>query len=374
MDGPRAPRADELDSLLDLLCEIWDYFPRLYSQEYLHDGIRRRLHRRDARIIVEDGRPVSNIQMLFHDIDAYGCRFKTASIGCVCTRADRRNRGFAGAILQRCLKDMTDAGARLLFVSGDRSLYRRNHCVHAGDFLDARLDPAVLPPAPPSLSVRRVQPDAWPLLAPLYQAEPVRFRRRLNFLQETCFWWDCNRHQIWLIESAGRALAYAAFVTGFVAEGQKPTPALAEYAGSRAALVDALPAIAQGGSYSAVELAFPAWDRDLAYLVGRLGAELRPRPLPHHTVRLLDLPGLMLELRPYLAARLPESDLDRLSFAQEGETCRFTCGEQTLSLGLSEAAPLVLGGPNRPAVEGDLGRVLASVFPLPLPLIGFEYI
>ena len=205
-------------------------------------------------------------------------------------------------------------------------------------------------------------------------AARVRFRRRLNFLQETCFWWDCNRHQIWLIESAGRALAYAAFVTGFVAEGQKPTPALAEYAGSRAALVDALPAIAQGGSYSAVELAFPAWDRDLAYLVGRLGAELRPRPLPHHTVRLLDLPGLMLELRPYLAARLPESDLDRLSFAQEGEACRFTCGEQTLSLGLSEAAPLVLGGPNRPAVEGDLGRVLASVFPLPLPLIGFEYI
>ncbi|MDH4179615.1 MAG: GNAT family N-acetyltransferase, partial [Armatimonadota bacterium] len=102
MDGPRAPRREELDPLLDLLCDIWPHFTTRYTQQELHSFIRRRVHRRDTRIIAEDGRVVSNIQMMYNHISVYGCRLKVAGIGCVCTREDRRKRGLAGAILEHC--------------------------------------------------------------------------------------------------------------------------------------------------------------------------------------------------------------------------------------------------------------------------------
>ena len=41
---------------------------------------------------------------------------------------------------------------------------------------------------------------------------------------------------------------------------------------------------------------------------------------------------------------------------------------------LSQAAPLVLGGPDAPEVKGELGRVLGEVFPVPFPMPGFNYV
>ncbi len=91
------------------------------------------------------------------------------------------------------------------------------------------------------------------------------------------------------------------------------------------------------------------------------------------THRLIDLPGLMRKLRPYLRERLERRDLRRLSFEQEGERCVFAYGDERVECSLSEAAPLVLGGPAAPEVSGDLGRVLSGILPVPFPMPGFNY-
>lgn len=374
MDGPRAPRRNELDALLDLVSEVWPHFHDCYTDEELHAAIRRPVHRRDARVIVEGERVVSNIQMLFNDVSVYGSRFRVTGIGCVCTREDRRRRGLAGAILDHCLAEMTAKKARLLYVSGDRNLYRRNHCIRAGSYLEAEVDRESLGRANASLAVRRITEDEWATVAPLHQAEPVRFVRRAGFLAETCFWWGDMDPDMWVIESDERPVAFIVLVRHWGSEPGGTVREALEYAGSRRAILDALPDICDAMGVSRVQFCFPTHDRELAHILGSRGAALTPATLPGHTIRLLNLPGLMRDLRQYLAELLPRSDLRRLSFDQQDTTCRFAYGDQAVELDLGQSALVVLGGPNAPEIPGDLGRVLSQVFPLPAPVPGLNHL
>lgn len=65
------------------------------------------------------------IQSGTHLISAY-------SIGAVCTHPDYRGQGFAGQLLDLCRQHARAAGASLLFISGDRSLYTRAGSVPFG--------------------------------------------------------------------------------------------------------------------------------------------------------------------------------------------------------------------------------------------------
>ena len=366
--------------MLDLLCGVWSHFRGRYSQEQLRAGIRRPLHRRMARIIVEDGRVVSNIQVLYSYVSVYGSRFKVASIGGVCTREDCRGRGLASAVLSRCLEETAAAGARILYVSGDRGIYRRNHCVKAGQFFQVDLRPDSLAPAGASvpagspLALRRVSTGDWPMLAPLHQAEPVRFLRRADFLSRTVFWWDEFNPEIWLVERERRALAYVVLAPARWAEPGDTTRIVTEYAGSRAAILAALPRLFEVGAVSSVGFSVPAWDRDMLHLLAGIGAPLTALTLPDHTIRLLNLPGLIQQLRGHLAARLPRRDLRRLSFGQQGEKCLLKLGEQEAELDLSQTARLVFGASDAPDMSGDLGRVLSRIFPLPIPPPGVNFV
>jgi len=374
LDGPRAPRSDELDSLLDLLSATWPHFARRYTERELRSRIRRPVHRRYARIIVEDGRVVSNIQTIHNRVSIYGSPFKVASIGGVCTREQSRNRGLAGTILQHCLDETTARGARLLYVSGGRGLYRRHHCVDAGPYLHVELTPDSLPPPTSSATPRRVTADDWPTLARLYQAEPSRFVRTADFLARTCFWWDETRPEMWLVESSGAPVAYLITAPPWGADPADPTRILGEYAGSRAAILDSLPAILQATGAARAKLAIPAHDRAFLHLLSSLGASPAPATLFGHTIRLLNLPGLMRDLRSHLAALLPRADLRQLSFDQQGTTCLFACGDQRAEFDLADAARIVFGAPDAPQLPGDLARALSPVFPLPLPAPGLNYI
>ena len=118
-------------------------------------------------------------------------------------------------------------------------------------------------------------------------------------------------------------------------------------------------------------------DRELSYLLSRRGIALEPTHV-EGTHGILDLPGLMRDMRQYLAARLPRTDLRRLSFGQQGDTCTFGLGDERLELdalqaaSASQAVRLVLGSPEAPSVGGELGRALSAVFPLPMPMPGFN--
>jgi len=348
-------------------------FDRMYSWEYFLAGLRRPAHRRGALIIAADERPVSHILTTYDHVSIYGCRIKVASIGGVSTHPDHRGKGYAGAILRHSLDRMTRAGAKLLIVSGNRTLYRRNHCARVGHLYEADLRPDLLPAPASSLSVRRVTRDDWPLLAPVHQTEPVRFLRTADSVSRGCFWWDCDNPEFWLIESKAGPLAYLGFTPVHDEEDGPTARRIFEYAGSRAAILDALPAIFQAAGLTRLRFRILGHDQELIYLLSRLNLQLTPATF-YGTHRLLDLPGLMRQLRPYLAARLPRADLRRLSFQQEGETCTFAYGNEHLQLDLTKAVALVLGAPDAPKLSGDLHRLLSTIYPLPFPTPGFNYV
>ena len=75
-----------------------------------------------------------------------------------------------------------------------------------------------------------------------------------------------------------------------------------------------------------------------------------------------------------MAARLAPPELAQLSFGQEGDACRFAFAGEELQLDPSAAVRIVLGSPDAPQVEGELGRVLNRLFPLPTIQPGLNYV
>jgi predicted N-acetyltransferase YhbS len=369
---PRQPRREEAEDLATLLGDIFR-LSKLYSEEQIVTTLRRAATRRDTLIMAEDGRPVSHIRTAYADVLVYGCRFRVASIGSVSTHPDYRGRGYAGAVLEASLQRMEAKRAKVLIVSGDRSLYRRAHCVSVGRIAQAALRPEQLGAPPAHVTVRRFSADDWAPLAPLHQTESVRFARPMGFMSNLPFWWNYDRPEIWLIEAYGRPAAYVMLAPPWGSDPKEATREVHEYAGSRAVLLDALPAIFEAGKINEIRVRALGHDGGLIHPLRQRGLEFVDEPLAG-THRIIDLPGLMGKLRPYLRERLEVRDMRRLSFEQQGDRCAVAYGEQRHELTLSEAAPLVLGGPGAPQLSGELARVLPAIFPIPFPQPGFNYV
>jgi predicted N-acetyltransferase YhbS len=371
VDGPRLVRREEAEELSHLLCGIFG-FDHYYNKEFISDALQRPVHRRGATIIAEDGKPVSHILTTVDQVSVYSCHLKVASIGGVCTHPHYRHRGYASLILQESLRAATAAGARVLIVSGDRGLYRRNHCARVGDLLACQILPESLRPGHGKLAVRRVTADHWPLLSPLNAAELVHFVRGADFFSRCCWWWNCVSNEIWRVDSNGELVAYLSLLPPW-REEHRPTRTVGEYAGCRAAILDALPIIFQQTEIAGISFLVSARDEELAYLLANRGLALKAAALPG-THRLLNLPGLMRDLRPYLAARLTSQVMRPLASDQQEEVCCFLLGQERAEMDLTQAIKLILGGPDAPRIGGELGRALTSIFPLPFPLPGFNYV
>ncbi|HUU54053.1 MAG TPA: GNAT family N-acetyltransferase [Armatimonadota bacterium] len=372
MAAPRPVEPNEIEDLADLIGSVFGLDDH-YSKEHMVSKMRRPTDRRSTLVVVEHGQVVSHIRTVYSRVSVYGCEFNVASVGTVLTRPEYRGKGHAGAILEMSLRDMARKRAKVMIVSGDRGLYRRAHCVPAGRVLSGTVRRDDLQDRGAGVSVRRVGPEDWPLLAPMHQAESVRFVRPVGFVEKLPFWWDCEYPELWLVERAGDPVAYAGLAREWDRKEGSKRRRVWEYAGSRAALVEALPAIFEETGLDEVAFGVLGHDRELSYLLRRQGVALEERRSVG-TLRLIDLPGLMRRLRPYLRERLERRDLRSLSFDQEGDRCVFAYGEERLECGVAEATPLVLAGPHAPKVTGDLKRVLARVFPVPLPMAGFNFV
>jgi len=133
MEGPRAAKIEELPLVEKLSNTVFrtrvddgqtmfQEFPDLFSVENIEN----------VRIVVEDGIPVSNMNYLIRPVSIYGCTINTASLGAVATLEKYRGRGYASALLDDCIERMSNQGAHVLLISGDRRLYRNVGSVPAG--------------------------------------------------------------------------------------------------------------------------------------------------------------------------------------------------------------------------------------------------
>jgi GNAT superfamily N-acetyltransferase len=365
-EGPRLATAAERDDLGELMARCFGGAVRPRA--------RRRRWRPDLRgawVMARGGKPVSHVKLVYNHLLIYGCRVKVASIGGVCTHPDFRGQGIATALLDHCTQEAKGAGAALMIISGGRGLYRRAQAVDAGATLRADIVPGAVQRAQEGGWVRPATAEDWPAFARLYQQEPVRFVRSADFFARAM----ARRHHggAWMVGSPEGAEAYLLLARDWSVGHDAPQRIVGEYAGSRAALVEALPLILEQSGLQLMSFDFPAHDRELAYLLARQGIELARETIRDHTIRLLDLPVLMRRLRPYVRARLARNEARQLSFEQ-GDGCIFRYGSEEVVLDLARSAALVLGGRRAPRVRGELGRVLAAVLPIPLPLPGMNYV
>ncbi|MBN1461835.1 MAG: GNAT family N-acetyltransferase [Armatimonadetes bacterium] len=368
---PRAVQKSEVPQLTEMLGRIFR-LDRRYLYEEMAREVGRATSRRNALVLEADGKIVSHIRTAYSHVSIYGCTFKIASIGCVATEDAYRGREYASRVLDASLRQMRRAGAKVLIVSGSRGLYQRAHCVPAGRLCEAVLRPD-FGERRATLSVSKVDAREWATLAPLQQAESVRFARELGFLEQRPFWWDCEYPEVWLVAQHGRPVAYLALLPGWPRDSARQKRVTWEYGGSRAAIVEALPSVFEEGGLEEIRLSALGHDLELQYLLAERGVELTETTL-HDTHRLIDLPGLIRRLRPYLRERLTRAELRGLCFDQQGERCAISRGDQRVEMSLSQAAPLVLGGPGAPVLTGTLADILGRVLPIPFPTPGYNYL
>lgn len=137
----RLMRANELREAADLADAVFrdaeqssmaDAFPFIFAPGISHS----------YGAFTDGGRLVSFMGLVPFTLRMGPARLRVFSMGSVCTDPEFRGRQLASRLLERCKAHAAAAGASLLFVSGDRSLYTRNECYPFGHVKRYTLDPA----------------------------------------------------------------------------------------------------------------------------------------------------------------------------------------------------------------------------------------
>ena len=91
----------------------------------------------------EEGRMVAFMGMVPEVIRVGSACLNVFGLGSVCTHPDYRGQNIASSLLEACMQHAKRAGASLVFVSGDRTLYMRAGCQYFGRIRYASLTPSI---------------------------------------------------------------------------------------------------------------------------------------------------------------------------------------------------------------------------------------
>ncbi|HET7560704.1 MAG TPA: GNAT family N-acetyltransferase [Limnochordia bacterium] len=261
-----------------------------------------------------DGRILSAVGMVPQPVRIGSARIVTAGIGSVCTAPEARGQGAAGRCLEAAMARALAIGAQLMWISGDRSLYRRAGCRPAGAFVERRSerDPSAWPAAP-DLSIE-ADSDDIATIARLSALEsvafcrtPERWRRQLAGHRAGTREPVYRLRAVAVVRRGGERVAWVAYSI-HERPGQPVRLEVVEVAGERTAAAAAVGQLARAHACRVVRWVTPlhecGWGERLDAV---LGGEWRtePRTNPGHTFRVLDAG----ELRSALAAYLDESGL-----------------------------------------------------------------
>jgi len=216
----------------------------------------------------------------------HGATVAVAALGAVFTRPALRGRGLGAGVVGAALGRARASGAALALVSGDGPLYRRlgfglappatAWACPAPRSADSAEDAAAAEAAAAAATtdaagecnLRLATEDDIPLLARIYDAEPVRFVRdaadwRALLRASVVFAWP---GQVWIVTCAGAP-------AGYLAVTRSARRRVLELAGDRDALLAAAPRVAD-------EVVVPAHDTETARDLQALTWENRAFTLP----------------------------------------------------------------------------------------------
>jgi len=373
LEGPRGTRRDEVERLIELVNgvfrgdgngDMYEQFPVLFGDANLEN----------CRIVLHCGRPVSHVAYLPRRAVIGGPTISVGCVGAVCTHEEYRGRGIASMILDDCERRMREQGVDVAVISGGRGLYQRRGARTVGEHYEYRItraDAAAL--ADDSLTVRPGGIGDVPLLARLYDTNPVRFvRSRADWAAWVAAGRCANvasRPMVGYV--SGKPAAYV--VHNYENIGQKPVSAAGEWAGDPGHVAAILAVLATECERGYVDVgADPAADGALIRLLADTGIRHKPTS-QGRTIKVLRPSALFEKLRPWL--RAPACDI---KVTDVGEGARFELGAEELVLPVEDIARALFGDPEggvpgRLRAAGLLGRTMLGAFPFALPRYGYNY-
>ena len=382
MEEPRGTRKEEFNQVIKLVNYVFressngppnmeKWYPLLFNDNNLEN----------MRIIWEDGRLVSHLGISESEIAIYGCKTKIGGIGAVCTHPEYRKRGFASLLLEDGIKKMDKDGIDIALVSGERNLYKRAGCVEVGRVHKFRISGNDLK----SFDTEKVkvfpyQEENLENIVQVYQKEAVRFFRSLqDFKRILTTGAAMDREaEILTVHKGDEFLGYLAIQTPAGKEGEKRIGQVVEYSGTREAIIDAVGCVFE--RYTLQELTFnvPFHDSEFIYLLSQKNLISLSESIPG-LVKIINLPRLMDRLGSYIEERLGRKKRDSLKFDQQGTRFSISINQEQFNTDVKRLTQIVLGRHDKKEKEmipreGEIGKVLVDIFPLPFVWPGLNYV
>lgn len=334
---------------------------------------------------LESGQTVSKVGLWERDVYVYGCKFRVGCIGGVWTKEEYRGMGYATRLLESAIKRTWKDGGDVLLVSGDRGLYRRLNCVAAAPYYLFKVSRADVENLPRGEVEPREYCDEDLLdLIRIHRMEPVRYHRTIEHFEDDMYkrhWWPLwpgwfyVKPNTYILRCDSRSLAYVV-VQPFTQEYSKMRgAAICEYAGSRSAVVEAIPWIFQKYGIEKLLVWVSPFDLEFKYLLKKMGLKPEVEDLPGHTIRMVDFLRLYSRLQPYFEAHLGSRNTKLLNLRQENDVFTVEFQGQRFQFDSRMVVRLVFGSVEEPLKipgNGELATILRKVFPIPFPWPGLE--
>ncbi len=380
IEGPRAAHSHELPGIVALADGVFrrqsdgsmgEQYPLLFAEE----------NAENLRIFCDDGAPVALVGIVERDIVLGPTRHCCGQIGSVCTHVDYRQQGLATRLVRDARAKAANDGCELLLISGGRGLYRRLGYVDVGGYRRATLRRSTLPRAD-AYRPEPVPPEALADLVRLHSQESVRFVRppddfrKLLASGRIC---DVQMEMRLLRARRGEAEAYLAFRPPGMGQSEDAI-CIQEVAGSRWALVQALPVLFDELGLGSVLIDYPEADVEMTALARTFSWKVEPQGFPG-TVGIISPERFWRNCRPLFEERLGYDIVNRLGLT-EGRRIAISLGQERIALdGMSELTKLAFLPEHRRgelalglAQASPLRAALDCVFPMPLVSYGLNYV
>lgn len=296
------------------------------------------------------------------------------SLGAVCTHPDARGRGYASRLMEQIRTHAERAGAVLLLVSGDRSMYLKMGCASFGavtkySLVESGLESLEHRPVHTVSNIREWEATDWLHLQEAAAARPVRYEQSVTdmaILVHAQAYAGCALMEHKVVVSGRPDGTIDAFLVLTVPDGRRTPlvmPRAIEWAGEASAVGSLL-------AYAMRNYSLPQLDVIVPWQEENLHKALAMFPKAEEknagTVLILDSVRLLNQLRASREDVEPlqakaQSDGDFVLEWADGKRVRLTLPQWTALLfdpGYIERTPFL---------AESVGNRLSGMFPVPLP-------
>ncbi len=306
-------------------------FPHLFSLENIHN----------TYYIEDEGIPVSQASVYEWTCFLNGVNISVVSLGSVSTLEKYRHRGLSTKIIRRIMEDKRDEGFSLMLVSGEIELYTKLNCVKAGLVYSTTFHTGS---AKGLWECNVVSEEERVKHAEkyhtIYSRESYRYLRTENLTATlmNALWFKRKSHRMELFEilNVGELVAYVVVYAGISNENGS----VMEYAGSRDAVVDCLPSIAQSMGWKSIRVSVNPEDYAMIHIVDKNGLAVN-HVKSQGTMVVLNWNNLVDQLNPIVIERTGSP----LSVKEgPGERWVITIGNRNISVnGIDGLTSLIFG-------------------------------